>query len=347
MGTERARHQWIYPNDKILIRPVTAITEAKPPEPEPEPQAPAAPAPVVRVTPAPVPAPAPAEPKPAGAFVLSQPKPAPEVKFDDLYCSGFVRTAPVSKDLKVISKFDATGAVLATETDYVYLSHGSEDGIATGNVYQVIRPTKKLKNPNARAPVQSDLGMHYLEVGQIKVILARPDFSLARVMHTCGDAVEVGDIMMPFARIVLPERARSRSFSPTMTAAGGIKGSIVSTKGVLLNFGSTFKVSSVIPGVRGNDRLGAIERGLASDGSIVYIDIGQDTAVKPGAIFILYREIDLDQRLYDLPKEVEKLKRTRTAIGELIVLKAGERASTALVTYASDALVPGDAVERR
>ena len=68
---------WIYPNDKILIRPVTAITEAKPPEPEPEPQAPAAPAPVVRVTPAPVPAPA--EPKPAGAFVLSQPKPALEV----------------------------------------------------------------------------------------------------------------------------------------------------------------------------------------------------------------------------------------------------------------------------
>ena len=132
-----------------------------------------------------------------------------------------------------------------------------------------------------------------------------------------------------------------------MTAAGDIKGSIVSTKGVLLNFGSTFKVSSVIPGVRGNDRLGAIERGLASDGSIVYIDIGQDTAVKPGDIFIVYREIDLDQRLYDLPKEVEKLKRTRTAIGELIVLKAGERASTALVTYASDALVPGDAVERR
>src|SRR5437867_235326 len=56
---------WIYPNDKILIRPVTAITEAKPPEPEPEPQAPAAPAPAVRVTPAPVPAPAPAEHKPA------------------------------------------------------------------------------------------------------------------------------------------------------------------------------------------------------------------------------------------------------------------------------------------
>src|SRR5579863_5685278 len=38
---------WIYPNDKILIRPVTVITEAKPPEPAaaPEPPAPQPPSP--------------------------------------------------------------------------------------------------------------------------------------------------------------------------------------------------------------------------------------------------------------------------------------------------------------
>ena len=37
----------------------------------------------------------------------------------------------------------------------------------------------------------------------------------------------------------------------------------------------------------------------------------------------------------------------RTAIGELVVLKVEERASTALVTYASDGLSLGDVVERR
>src|SRR5881628_3571390 len=45
---------WIYPNDKILIRPVTVVTEAKPPEPEaaaPEPPA------VAQEPPAPEPAP--------------------------------------------------------------------------------------------------------------------------------------------------------------------------------------------------------------------------------------------------------------------------------------------------
>src|SRR5436189_4930160 len=57
---------WIYPNDKILIRPVTVLSEAKPPEPpappppapEPPPPPPA-PLPEVEVRPAPAP-PAPA-----------------------------------------------------------------------------------------------------------------------------------------------------------------------------------------------------------------------------------------------------------------------------------------------
>src|SRR5206468_1205659 len=44
---------WIYPNDKILIRPVTVVTEAKPPEPAPEAATAAEPA----AAPAPQPAP--------------------------------------------------------------------------------------------------------------------------------------------------------------------------------------------------------------------------------------------------------------------------------------------------
>src|SRR4029434_297074 len=45
---------WIYPKDKILIRPVTIISEAKPPEPAPAPVAAAEP-PVAAPAPAPAP----------------------------------------------------------------------------------------------------------------------------------------------------------------------------------------------------------------------------------------------------------------------------------------------------
>jgi hypothetical protein len=341
---------WIYPNDKILIRPVTLITEAVPPEPPPV-TPPPAPAPVVEAAPPPppprpTPLPPPQAPAPpVDVFQLSPAKPVSEVKLEDLYCSGFVQKAAVPNDLKVISKFDQVG-VLSTEGDYVYVSQGSEDGVAVGNTYQVIRPSTLMTNPTGRTRAERDLGMHYLDVAQIRVVIAQPDFSLARIIHNCADAVDVGDIMLPFRPIVLPPRPRPRPFSPFMTTTGEVKGAIVSTKGALLNFGSAYKSTGIIPGVRGG-RLGAVERGIAPEGTIVYLDIGQENGVNPGDLFIVYRALDVDGRLYQVPLEVEKIKEVRTAIGEVLVLKTGERASTALVTYATDALSLGDAVERR
>jgi hypothetical protein len=236
--------------------------------------------------------------------------------------------------------------VLSTEGEYVYISQGSEDGIVAGTMYQVIRPSTTMTNPDGRTRAERDLGMHYMDVGQMRVALVQPDFSLARVIHSCGDAIEVGDIMLPFQPIVLPPRQRPRPFGPFMTTTSGIKGAIVNTKGVLLNFGSAFKSAGIIPGVSGG-RLGPMARGIASEGTIVYLDIGQENGVNPGDLFIVYRAVDFDDRLYALPREVEKLRNLRTAVGELLVIKTGERASTALVTYATDALSLGDAVERR
>ncbi|HYR85338.1 MAG TPA: LysM peptidoglycan-binding domain-containing protein [Terriglobia bacterium] len=355
---------WIYPNDKILIRPVIRITEAVPPAPEPPPAPPPPPEPA----PAPAPEPAPpveaappplrvpvaptAPPVPAQppvvvtTFSVDQRRLVPEVKPDDVYCSGFVRRAPIPKDLKVVLKFNGTGSVLAAPGDYVYLSQGSEDGIAVGSAYQIVRPTTTITNPGGRTKEAQNLGMHYLDIGQLRVVMAQPEFSLARMVRNCQDAAQVGDILIPFEPIVLPPRDRRRPFSPTMNVTGDIKGQIVTTLGVLVNTGSSMGSTGQIPGVRGG-RLGPLERGIASEGSILYIDAGQTQGVKPGDIFIAFRKIEMDSRLYKLPPESKKLQGIRAAIGEIIVLKVGERASTALVTYAADGLSLGDVVERR
>ena len=105
-------------------------------------------------------------------------------------------------------------------------------------------------------------------------------------------------------------------------------------------------MSGAEAGVRGSV-ISSVNRGIASEGTIVYIGIGQENGVKPGDLFIVYRGMEFDKRLYSAPREVEKLKQFRTAIGELLIVKVGERAATALVTYASDALALGDTVERR
>src|SRR5881397_3518995 len=346
---------WVYPDDKILIRPVTVLSEAKPPEPAPEPPPPP-PAPEVEPAPAPPPppppppAPLPLPPEPERTFVLDERKPTPEVKIDDLYCSGFVRVAPIPRNARVISRFDPNSGLLAAEADYVYLSQGSEDGIVNGTVYQVIRRTKTLTNPRGRTKAERDLGMHYLDVAYVRVAVTQADFSLARVIHSC-DAIEVGDIMLPFQPIVFPPLERPRSFSPMMTTSSGIKGEIVTTKTVLLSNGSIFAGPDIEPGVKG-ESLSRTNRGIAGDGTIVYLSIGQNQSVKPGDIFIVYRNIEseVDRRVYAgyaLPREISRLKGQRRAIGEVIVVNAGERASTALVTYSADELLFGDSVERR
>ena len=337
---------WIYPNDKILIRPITQITEAAPPPPEPAvaepPQAAAPTAPPALVGPPPIQAEAP--PAAEDVFILTPPPSAPEVKVADLYCSGFIRTQPIAATMKVISKFNADGSALAADMDYIYLGQGSEEGVRVGDMFQVIRPTKKIDSPTRR-PVDRNRGLHYLEVAQIRVVIAQGAFSLARVVHAC-EAVEIGDFMIPFQRIELPTIPRPRPFSPFMTVSGMPKGLVISTKGIMGNFGSTFKMSGTTPGIR-KGSLAPLERGLATEGTIAYLDLGESDGVKPGDIFIAFKTVGLDGQLYRLPKEAERLRNQRVAVGELIILKVGERASTALVTYATDGIALGDAVERR
>jgi hypothetical protein len=280
------------------------------------------------------------------SFLLDQRKPTPEVKGDDLYCSGFVKVEPVSRKLKVIAKLASANGVLAADSDYVYLSLGSEDGIVAGNVYEVVRSTRRVRNPYGRTNEERDLGMHYLEIAYLRIALTQADFSLARVIHSCGDGVEVGDTVLPFQPLPFPQPERPRPFNPVMSTNSGVTGEIVTTKTVLLSNGSIFAGPNIQPGV-GGTALGLIDRGIAAAGSIVYIDVGQNKSVKPGDIFVVYRGEQLDHRLFSYPPETGKLRGQQAAIGELIVVKVGERASSALVTYSSDALSFGDSVVRR
>jgi LysM domain len=338
---------WIYPNDKILIKPLTLITEAEPPPPEPPvepvPEPPPAP-PLVRSGQQPPP-PAP-EPQREPVFALTPERVVPEVKDDDLYCSGFIRLAELSHDLKVIGKFNDDLSVFATDSEYVYISRGSAGGIAAGNSYNVIRPTRTVTNPIGRTKTERMLGKHYLEIGQVDVILVQPAFSIARVVRNCGEPVEVGDIMLPFQRINLPALPRPRSFNPLMTVTGDVKGSVVITQSALVNYGSVMELSRQIPGVT-YSHLESLSRGVAAEGVIVYVDVGQNAGVKPGDLFIVYKGMPRPSGLYSLPADAKRIRDARYAVGEIVILKVDEKASTALVTYASDAISQGDFVERR
>ena len=323
----------IYPNDKILIRPKKKIADAVP-TPVAAPVAPVAPAaPVavsVQVAPAQVPPPAsrgaavirstltvpPAESvKAQDVILLTPPRRAPEVKNSDVYCSGFVRATTVPKDFKVTSTYQRDGAAVAAEGDYVRISRGSKGGVTVGSIYQVVRPTRRVDDPSRKGDAKN-LGMHYLDIARIQVVQAQADSALALVIDNC-EATEEGDVMIPFVRVDFPDLPHPRAFSSTMTTTGQIKGSVVKTKSAVAGAAAKYQLPATSPGSGGG----------VAEGGVVYINLGKGDGLKTGDLFIVYSG--------------------KTAIGEIVVLKIDEKASSALVTYSVDALFPGDRVERR
>lgn len=338
---------WIYPNDKILIRPVTRISEAKPPD-----QTPAAPA-APETPPAPtgqqplkgklVPAPYPGLPPLTGPRVvvnLTPPRSFPEVKDYDLYCSGFIRTEAVPEDIKVVGRYHDTQP-LAGSGDYIYIGKGEEGGVRPGTTYQVLRPTKNVKGAGKKG-AQPNLGMHYLEIAQVQVVMGQADHALGRIVQGC-ETVELGDIMVPFNKIDFPALPAKRPFSGTMKASGQVPGNIVLTKDAIVNAGSAFGGNGTVQGAGGS--LKPLERGLTGEGGVVYVDVGKGEGVKTGDLFIVFRDVDL--RSEARPHGEPKVGKARTAIAELVILKVEDRASTALVTYSDDVIALGDVVERR
>src|SRR5262245_3420732 len=332
---------WIYPNDKILIKPVTRITEATPPgqgNPEeatpaaaaPPEEAPATTAPAQRrrlvVSPAMAP---PAPPGPKSIFNLTPPRVFPEVKEADVYCSGFIRTEDVPRDLKVVARYSDHNEYqgLANVGDYVYLNKGLEGGVTPGATYEVVRPTKLVDT----------LGMHYLEVAQVQIVIGQSKYSLARITRGCG-AVELGDVLIPYMKTEFPELPSKRPFSGTMRASGQVPGKVVMTKVKLESTGSKFSNGKTTPNVMGT--LSTLDRGLAGEGGVVYLNVGRGEGVKAGDLFIVFRDVPAA----DLREGNEQ---ARTAIAEVVVLKVEEKASTALVTYSADVIGRGDLVERR
>ena len=338
---------WIYPDDRLLIRRITQITEAEPPPPPPEPEV--VPEPEVEPEPRFVQLPSLSDPVPdtvaiPAPFDLPENQQSPMVKATDLYCSGFVTTREISADSKVTAKFPGMEGAVSADTEYVYLSRGSASGVSPGDLFSAVRPTRRVESTRENV---GDLGRHFLEVGQMEVVLAQPEFAMARIVHAC-DGIEIGDFIVEFNEIDFPELPASRPFSAMMQSSGKVTGAIAASRTVLANSGSTlFGGANALSGVS-SSHLAGLSLGMVGDSQIVYIDLGQQAGVQTGDIFLIYRPLDLDSRLYDVGDDVASmLASQRNVIGELVVLKTEERSATALVTFASDGVVAGDLIELR
>lgn len=343
---------WIYPQDIILIRPVTAITEViPPPPPVPEPEPEQAPREIqiptltntddLGIAPDRV------------VFDLPEPRRVPTVKPVDLYCSGFVTTREYQTGTsQVIGRVPPGEGLIFGEGSYLYVSRGSDEGVSPGDVLNVLRPTREVRSTRSGI---GTLGLHYLELGQMRAVIVQPSFSLARIVHSCGE-ITVGDIVTDFEPIDFPELPPNRPFSPFMASTGGTAGAVALTRDIMQTAGTpALGGSSIIAGYRKgmleDGPLRGVLGGMAANGRIVYLDLGTSEGIEAGDIFLVYRPMEFDRNgggQISIPSEArDLLADERYVVGEVVVVKVEERASTALVTFSSDGISPGDLVERR
>jgi hypothetical protein len=288
------------------------------------------------------------EPDVSEAPIVFNPPPvaaAPTVKSADLYCSGFISANTITGTPAVIARAPGTSTegYFAARGDYVYIDRGASAGVQPGDRFTAVRPTRDIDSPRERV---GDLGRHYLEIAQLEAVTVQNDFAMARVMNSC-DGLGIGDALIPFAELTVPEPEAGREFSSTMRGSGEVTGAIAAALSLHMIMDSEFGVSTQIAGRASENGPGRLAAGVSGEGEIVYIDLGTRDGIAAGDVMLISRPIPVDQFGHISGDAARLLAGERKVFGELIVLKVQERAATALVTYSEDGVSRGDLVELR
>jgi outer membrane protein OmpA-like peptidoglycan-associated protein len=253
--------------------------------------------------------------------------------YDEIYCSGVISSASVPYDTYIISGEESNPQTLFAQGQYVYINTGAN----LGDEFLVIRPVKdalKMKWFESQPTLMRAMGQRWQDIGRIKVVAkdpTHPNVAIAQVTNSC-DFVQRGDYVRPFTArttptIVLPPFNR---FQPP--------------NGKELAMVVTAKDYHSAQGT--ND--------------IVYVNLGSAQGVKEGDYFrfFRYQQTRSQEKAYQLrgmqdrvwgfgatPARYYRDDLPREALGEGIVLRTGENASTVMVTFANKEIYLGDYVE--
>jgi hypothetical protein len=117
----------------------------------------------------------------------------------DVYC--FARL--VEDEGSFPFKIEAAERMLSqdqySEGDVVYFDGGTEQGVQAGDRFFISHRIRKLHHPVSN----SSLGFVYHQVGQLKVLCAQENTSIAEITYAC-DPIAIGDLLTPFTPVPVP-----------------------------------------------------------------------------------------------------------------------------------------------
>jgi hypothetical protein len=258
----------------------------------------------------------------------------PQANFSAVYCSGFVTDEKVPDATRLVSGEQSSDKLTFARGDYVYINRGMDKGVRVGDRYTVVRAESdplKVEWFKWQDKLLKAMGTHYLDAGQLRVVVVQPKVAIAQVTLSC-DYMQRGDIVLPYQERPDPPFKDPGTFDHFAPVSGKPVAMVVESKDYQQSAG------------RGNT---------------VYVNLGTNKGVKVGDYFRVFRyqgtraELapqtrDYQDRIYgfgsspgkytwnDLPREV---------LGEGIVINVSRNSSTMLITYSSITIYTGDYVE--
>jgi hypothetical protein len=256
----------------------------------------------------------------------------------DLYCAGTVTTESVPRDAYVITGEESNHLVTFDGGDFVFINKGTEHGVKPGDEFAVIKDTDPVQWTKWQAGILRKMGTMWEDEGRLKVVVARPDVSIAQVEQTCN-YVQRGDIIVPFTERPAPPLKSGEKFDRFAPANGKA-------------------LAMVITGKKYQQQIG--------NNDIVYVNLGNDQGVKIGDYFRIFRyqgtqhetvyqtpryafDVDGDWGpVYGfgrVPSKHDWSNVPREDVGEGVVLRTGPNSSTVLITFGLREIFAGDYVE--
>jgi outer membrane protein OmpA-like peptidoglycan-associated protein len=252
---------------------------------------------------------------------------------NDIYCSGMVTREAVPSDTYVISGEESSYRITYGRGDYIFINKGSSSGVKLGDEFLIMRP---LKNPahikwfEYQPSLMAAMGTQWADLGRARVAHLEANVSVAQLINAC-DFVQRGDIARPFAERPAP-LLRPTDQNRFPASSGKNQGMIVSSKDWAQVVGMN---------------------------SIIYVNMGSAQGAKVGDYvrFFRYQGTRHDTAyqsrntqymrwgLGSTPVPYTWKDLPRDHLGEGIVLRVTENASTVLITFSLREMFLGDYLE--
>jgi hypothetical protein len=291
------------------------------------------------------------------SIVIPTPKPATAlVGSNSLYCAGFIQTAPINTENRIIGANDETDKYQFSQNDFMIINMGSNKGVKVGDVFSVVRPRGQFKSHwSDKGP----LGAYVQEVGAVEVVKVGNDVSAARIKSSC-DVFVLGDLVQLTAERTSPPAPKRPVMDRFLEPSGKTQGRVMMS------------------------RDGAE---LLTRDYIVYVDLGVEDHVANGDHLTIFRELgtgnlgkswdheDISARDYGFEsdqyhggtfsnkagrksgsyatgREVSTSRAKngrpmglRKVVGEAVVLNVKEKTATVVITRTTTEIHTGDWVE--